>query len=97
MRHHPLPFDTGEDERILGPLTLAQTLWLGAGGFVAFQLLKMPLPLPGVLKYVHAVVPLIPTAAMGFIKINDIPLPKYISMRYACRKRKRTIRYKGVS
>jgi hypothetical protein len=95
MRHHPLPFDTGQDERILGPLSLQQTLWLAAGGFAAYQLMKIPLPFPGIFAYVHALIPLVPALAFGFISVNNIPLSKYLLLMYSCRRRKRVFRYRG--
>lgn len=97
MRHHPLPFDTGEDEKILGPFSLTQTAWLGAGGLLAHQLAKIRLPLPGVFGYIHALIPFLPAAVMAFVLINNVPVPQYISLWYKCRRRKRVFRYKGVS
>ncbi len=94
MRHHPLPFDTGEDEKILGPLTLAQTGWIAVGFFFSYQLAKVRLPFPGLLGYLHALLPMLSAVVMGFVTVNNVPIPKYLNLWYTCRKRKRIFIYR---
>ncbi|MGI6657869.1 MAG: PrgI family mobile element protein [Dethiobacteraceae bacterium] len=96
MLHHPLPYDDGEDEKILGPLTLAQTGWLGGGMFIASQFAKFRLPIPGMLGYIHLLIPIIPAVVMAFFMVNNMPIAQYLSLWYDCRKRKRVFIYKGA-
>lgn len=68
-QHHPLPFDTGEGEKIVWRFTAWQAAWLGLGLFLAYELGRLaPLPFSNPYwRYAHATVPLGVCAAFGFV------------------------------
>jgi hypothetical protein len=76
---HKIPFDTGEEERLIGPLSMSSSLWLGLGLLGTFQTARAlpPLPLPHLFAYVHYIIPLIFGAAMAFVKYKDMTLMQY--------------------
>lgn len=96
MAQHQIPFDTGEEERLLGPLSVSETLWLAAGGFVSYHLGKFipPLPLPNLFAYIHYLIPLAIAAAMAFIRYKDMTLMQLIKAKRNFRKRNKKIMFK---
>ncbi len=90
---HKIPFDTGEEEKLLGPLSMSATLWIGLGFFMAFRLAKAipALPLPHLFAYFHYAVPVLMGAAMAFVKYKDMTLMQYVQMWVRYRLRKKTL------
>jgi len=89
---HKIPFDTGEEERLLGPLSMSSTFWLGLGLLLTFQTARAipPLPLPHLFAYLHYLVPLLISAAMAFVKYKDMTLLQCTQawLRYKTRNKK---------
>lgn len=96
MAQHQIPFDTGEEERLLGPFSVTETLWLAAGGFVSYNLGKVipPLPLPNLFAYIHYPIPIAVSAAMAFIKYKDMTLTELLKAKWNFHRRKRKIMFK---
>lgn len=94
-RQHPIPFDTGEEERLLGPLSISATLWLSAGGLLSYQLAKLfpPLPLPHILGYIHCLIPLGASAIFAFVRYKDMTIMQFVQTWINFRKRKRGLKF----
>ena len=60
---------------VVGPFTIVQFLWLAAGGAIIFMLQFL---IQGYTFYVTAFFIAAISAGLAFLKINDLPLPKYI-------------------
>lgn len=92
---HQIPFDTGEEERLLGPLSISQTLWVSAGIFLSYRAAKAlpPLPLPSVFGYLHYLLPLALCAAAAFIKYKGMSLTQFLFMYWAFLKRRKRIQF----
>lgn len=65
-------------DKIIGPLTMAQFLYLLLGGMVDYVLLQTVFPTDPVIFFVVAVPIAVFTLAMTFLKINDIPFPRFV-------------------
>lgn len=96
---HKIPFDTGEEERLLGPLSMSATLWLGLGLFVAFRIAKAipALPLPHLFAYIHYSIPVLISAAMAFVKYRDMTLLQYTQMWIRYKRRNKTLLFKRIN
>ncbi len=96
---HKIPFDTGEEERLLGPLSISATVWLGLGLFVAIRLAKAipALPLPHLFAYLHYSIPIIISAAMAFIKYRDMTLLQYTQTWFRYKRRNKTLLFKRIN
>lgn len=95
MARHQIPFDTGEEERLIGPLSTSETLWLAGGIFVSYQLIKIfpPLPLPNVLAYLHYLIPLGISVLMAFVKYKDMTFMQLFQTWIRFKRRKKSLRY----
>lgn len=94
-QYHHLPYSTGRGENLLGPLTIAQTFWIGLGVVLSakFSSYLGPLgSLPFEIKYLLYGIPLLITAAFAFIRIKGLPLIRYIIVIGRCKQRKRVLR-----
>lgn len=96
MAQHQIPFDTGEEERLLGPLSVSETLWLAAGGFISYHFASIvpPLPLPNLLAYIHYPLPLAISAAFAFIRFKDMTLMQILKARRNFKKRNRRLAFR---
>jgi len=90
---HQIPFDTGEEERLLGPLSISATLWLAGGVYLSYQFAKVlpPLPLPNLFAYIHYIFPLFVAVVMAFIKYKDMTILQFILLWIRFRRRKRKL------
>lgn len=67
--HHPLAYDTGRGEKLIGSLTGREVLWWGLGLFLTYQMAQVvpPLPLSNfVFRYVHYLLPLAGTLLLCY-------------------------------
>jgi len=99
---HQIPFDTGEEERLLGPLSISATLWLAGGAYLSYEFARAlpPLPLPNLFAYIHYVSPLLFAALMAFVKYKDLTIMQYIMLLIRFRRRKRKlpfVRYNPIN
>ncbi len=99
MPQHQIPFDTGEEERLLGPLSVSATLWLCAGVYISYRMAKAipPLPLPNLFAYIHYLLPLGACAALAFIRYKDMSLMQFIAAWYRFKKRKKRLIYEKAN
>lgn len=91
MAQHRIPFDTGEEERLLGPLSISATIWLVLGIWISYQLLITfpPLPLPNILGYIPHLLPLAISVAMAFVRYKDMTLLQYLTLWYRFHRRRK--------
>lgn len=99
MAQHQIPFDTGEEERLLGSLSVSETLWLTLGGFVSYNLGKIlpPLPLPNLFAYIHYPIPLAITAIIAFVRYKDMTLLQILQAWWEFYKRKRRLTFQCIN
>ena len=101
MLQYKIPQNVGIEDKIVGPLTLRQLLIL-AGGFgisyVLFALLNKLYEL-NMIEYAVIALPGLLSAAFALVKINDIPLTKYLFlfMEFAIKPKKRVWDHRGIS
>jgi len=65
-------------DKIIGSLTMTQFLYVLVGGMTDYILLQSVFPTQPILFFVLAIPIALLTFLMAFIKINDIPFPKFM-------------------
>lgn len=95
MAQHQIPFDTGEEERLLGPLSVTETLWIVGGCLASYNMAKVvpPLPLPNLFSFIHYLIPLGIAAAFAFIRYKDMTLMELIKAKRNFKKRNRRLMF----
>lgn len=63
-------------EKIIGPLTLQQFIWVGSGVAILFIIFQTNLP--QFVIYLIAIIVLAISGMLAFFKIDGVPLPKYL-------------------
>ena len=75
MRQYQVPQFIDIEDRIVGPLTLKQFLYLvGGGGIVAFSIYTLPIIISILIALPISALSL----SLAFVKINGIPFPKVL-------------------
>ncbi len=99
MAQHQIPFGTGEEERLIGPLSTSASLWLAGGAFTSYQMAKIvpTLPIPGIVGHLHYLIPLAISATMAFVRYKDMTLVQYIQLRRNFKRRKKRLIYERES
>ena len=64
------------ESKVVGPFTLKQFIWIAAGGAIIFFLFYTVTNLTLLIALVIPIAAL--SLALSFLRIDDIPLPKYI-------------------
>lgn len=79
MKQHPIPFNTGEEEKLWGPLSISATIWIASGGFLSYHLGKAlpPLALPYGLSYIPPALPFFICAICAFVRYKDMTLIQF--------------------
>ncbi|PTQ51905.1 MAG: hypothetical protein HSCHL_0981 [Hydrogenibacillus schlegelii] len=81
--YHSVPYQTGLKPKFIGPLDFSQTVWLAAGGLLAYELARfIPKILPDpVFGRVHLLVPIGLAVIIAFGKhpTTNIPISSYLS------------------
>ncbi len=98
---YKIPQNVGVEDKIVGPLTLKQLIIIAAGcgiSYVFFAILSKLYEL-NILEYIVVAIPAILAVAFALIKINDIPLTKYIFLflEFAMKPKKRIWDHRGIS
>src|SRR3990167_10840992 len=75
MPQYKVPQNVDMQDRIVGPLTMFQFLYLLAGGMVFYTTLKTPSPID--LVFIGVPVGLL-SLCLAFVKINDQPFIRFI-------------------
>lgn len=75
---YKVPQNIDMQDKIIGPLTMAQFLYLLVAGMVDYILLQTVFPTAPVVFVVIALPIATFALAMAFLKINDIPFPKFV-------------------
>ncbi len=80
MAQYQVPQFINTESKIIGPFTLRQFIFIGSGG-------ALILGLQYLVSYsvwlICALIIAIISAALAFVKIDNIPLPRYIAMSVA--------------
>lgn len=73
-----VPQNIDMEDKIVGPLTMTQFLYVLVGGMVDYVLLQTMSTKAPVLFFALALPIAVFALAMAFLKINDIPFPKFV-------------------
>jgi hypothetical protein len=73
-----VPQNIDMQDKIIGPLTMAQFLYVLIGGLIDYVLLQTLLNTAPGLFFAFAIPIALFALAMAFLKINDIPFPRFI-------------------
>ncbi len=73
-----VPQNIDLEDKIIGPLTMIQFLYVLIGGMLDYVLLQTVFPKNVPLFLVLALPIAVFTLSMAFLKINDLPFPKFI-------------------
>lgn len=76
---YKVPQNIDMADRIVGPLTLVQFLYLLVGGIIIYFLLSTVAPISTSLFTLLALPIAIFTLAMSFLKVQDQPFPKFVA------------------
>lgn len=98
---YKIPQNVGIEDKIVGPLTLRQLIIIAVGSaisYVFFAILSKVYEL-NILEYIIVALPALLAVAFALIKINDIPLTKYIFLflEFAMKPKKRVWDHRGIS
>lgn len=80
MRQFQVPQFIDVEDKIIGPLTLKQFLYLLGGGAVIVIARAIFIP---VLFYAIAFIALIASLALAFYKVNGVPFPKIVAAAFS--------------
>ena len=78
MRFH-VPQFIERESKLIGPLTLRQFLWFVGGGTL-FAIANFFLN--GTPMYIAGIIIIGLTAALAYLKVNEVPLPTYIGQAF---------------
>ena len=93
MQRHSLPFTGGQEERIIGPLSIRQFMWLGGGAFLIYQMLinGIMLPVPAPLNLITFLPIAIVAVGGAYAKFKSVYITEYVVMWWDCKKRNRKL------
>lgn len=97
---YKIPQNVGIEDKIVGPLTLRQLIILAVGfgiSYVLFAIISKLYEL-NILEYVVIVLPGLFSAAFALVRINDIPLTKYLFLflEFAIKPKRRVWDHRGI-
>jgi len=93
-----VPQNIDMQDRIIGPLTLGQFMYLVFGGIILYILFSKLVPLGlGIIFFILAVPIGLISFAMAFVKVNDRPFPQFVwaFIQYFSRPRQRIWQHLG--
>ena len=99
--NHPLPYDTGEGEKLVWRLTGYQTFWLGLGLLASYEMSRVVPAIPvanPIFRFGHYVLPLALCAVFAYARHagTGLPLFDYLLSWVAFRRRPRRLTFRGV-
>lgn len=98
---YKIPQNVGIEDKIVGPLSLRQLIILAVGfgvSYVLFAILSKLYEL-NILEYIVIAIPGLIAAAFAMIRINDIPLIKYmfLFLEFSIKPKKRIWDHRGIA
>ena len=98
---YKIPQNVGIEDKIVGPLTLKQLIILAVGvglSYVLFSILSRFYEL-NILEYIIISIPALLAAAFALVKINDVPLIKFLLMflEFSIKPKKRLWDHRGIA
>lgn len=96
---HPIPFETGDEEKLLWRFSMSQSIWIVVGVALSYQMtgLVPPLPLPNIFGYLHYLLPLLVCATFAFVKVRDMTLFQFARVWIRFRRNKQQLLYRQPS
>ncbi|MFH0820560.1 MAG: PrgI family protein [Candidatus Peregrinibacteria bacterium] len=101
MLQYKIPQNVGIEDKIVGPLTLRQLIIVSVGcgiSYTFFTLLGKMYDL-NIIEYFVIALPALVAVAAALIRINDIPLPKFVllGLEYNIKPRRRHWDHQGIA
>lgn len=98
---YKIPQNVGIEDKIVGPLTLRQLIILAVGcgiSYVLFAIMSKLYEL-NILEYIIIAIPAVLAAAFALIKINDVPLIKFLFLflEFSIKPKKRIWDHRGIA
>jgi len=101
LLQYKIPQNVGIEDKIVGPLTLRQLIYMAVGGGVSYVLFAIMSKLYelNIIEYILIAAPAVISAALALIKINSLSLSKYILLviEFAMKPKKRLWDHRGIS
>ncbi len=98
---YKIPQNVGIEDKIVGPLTLRQLIMIAVGTGISYTLFAIASKLYQIntLEYVIIAIPAVLSVAFALIKINDVPLLRYILlfMEFSIKPKKRIWDHRGIA
>ncbi|HWO75548.1 MAG TPA: hypothetical protein VNM69_06450 [Bacillus sp. (in: firmicutes)] len=103
-RYHEIPYNSGLEEKIIGPFSFSKLCWIAPGVLVSYQIAQVFPVIPFLEEYVifsrlHLTIPLIIAVIFAYFKDQrtNLTLFEMIMTKRALNKRRRTYAYKKVN
>lgn len=101
MLQYKIPQNVGIEDKIVGPLTMRQLIYIAVGigaSYVLFAILNKLYEL-NILEYIIIGLPALIAVALALVKINDIPLLRYILLflEFSIKPKRRMWDHRGIS
>ena len=97
MQKHTLPYQHGAEEKIVGPLSMRQSIWILGGGYLIYSFISNEFYLP-LLPFPYNMVHLLPiilvSVAGAYLRYKGDYATNYIMRWIDCKTRKRFFTYK---
>ncbi len=101
MLQYKIPQEVGIADKIVGPFSLRQLIIVAIGVGISYVLFAITSKLYelNILEYIIIALPALIAIAAAMIKINNIPLPKFVllALEFAIKPKKRMWDHRGIS
>lgn len=98
---YKIPQNVGIEDKIVGPLTLRQLIFLAVGFGISYVMFAIASKLYelNILEYIVILIPAVISAALALIKINNVTLTKFIFMflQFSIKPKKRFWDHRGIA
>ncbi|MDX8367179.1 hypothetical protein [Cytobacillus sp. IB215665] len=100
--HHELPFDSGLEEKILGPLSFSKLMFIAPSLIVVDQIANIYPKLPFdsiVFSRIHLAIPVVIAIVLAYFKDNrtNLTLPQLILTKLSLKRRRRVFYYQRIN
>lgn len=100
--HHELPYNSGLEEKILGPFSFAKLIWIAPSLIVSSQIAKIVPKLPIdhiIFSRIHLAIPVAIAIILAYFKDNrtNLTLSQLIFVKLSIRRRRRVFYYKRLN
>ncbi|NDI36654.1 hypothetical protein [Chengkuizengella sediminis] len=99
-QYHPIPYQSKLKEKFLGPLSFGETIWMGIGAVLSYQMTKFIPPIGSdiIFSRIHYFIPLALTWYLAYGKHpTGFTIGKYLIMMILIRLRNRKYLYRRVN